>query len=129
MIDVLRDELISDPETRGYAGMTDEQAAADLNTEYRQRNRASMTGSEVLNAIDETELNALSDANKNRVWQLLHLGELNPFGVEADLLIDVFTAGSVTITNLQYARKEDVSRAVELGLGFIYPGHIENARM
>ena len=41
----------------------------------------------------------------------------------------VFGGGSATITALQALRVEAVSRAVELGLGTIYPGHVQNARM
>lgn len=35
MADILKDELANDPLGRGYAGMTDAIAAADLNTAYR----------------------------------------------------------------------------------------------
>jgi len=35
---ILSDELTNDPLTRGYAGMTDEEATTDLNTEYRDVN-------------------------------------------------------------------------------------------
>ncbi len=128
-LDVLKTELTVDPLTRGYAGMTDAEAATDLNTVYRERNRVSLTGSEVINAVDTTEWNALTDAKKQVVWNVVHLGEINPFGVEADLLIGVFGGGSTTIATLAAARKETISRAEELGLGFIYPGHVENARM
>ncbi len=129
MIDVLRTELTTDPKTRGYAGMTDEEAADDLNTEYRTRNRTSMTGSEVLQSIDQTRLAGLSAADKERVWQVLHLGQLDPFGVEADILINVFGPGSDTIVALQVARKENVSRAVELGLGSVREGTVAQARV
>ena len=47
----LKSELTVDPLSRGYAGMTDAEAAIDLNTVYRERNRISMTGSEVINSI------------------------------------------------------------------------------
>ena len=36
---MLSDELANDPLGRGYAGMTDAQAATDLNTVYRTRYR------------------------------------------------------------------------------------------
>jgi len=62
------------------------------------------------------------------VWNLMHLGELNPFGVEAGLMVDVFGAGSDTITTLSTLRKEAISRATELGLGYVKPGHVEKAR-
>jgi hypothetical protein len=68
MIDILRTELSDDPLTRGYASMTDEEAAIDLNTTYRERNKTSMTGSEVLNAVDATNWAGLTDAQKQVVW-------------------------------------------------------------
>ena len=125
----LKAELTHDPLDRGYSGMSDVEATTDLNTVYRERNRVAMTGSEVLNAVDTTEWSGLSDAEKQTVWNVIHIGDLNPFGVEADLLVGVFGGGSATITALSAARKESDSRAVELGLGYLAPGHVQNARM
>ena len=104
-------------------------AAGQLNAVNCTKNKASMTGSEIINALDKTEYLALSDADKDRVWQVCHLGTVNPFGVEADIFIAIFGGGSASVAALAAARKDDVSRAVELGLGFVYPGHVENARM
>jgi hypothetical protein len=61
------------------------------------------------------------------VWNILHLGNINPFGIEADLMQDIFGA-STTITALQAARKENISRAEELGLGVVGAGQVEEAR-
>ncbi len=127
-IAALAAELTTDSLGRGYSGMDDAEAAADLNTVYRTRNKTSMTGSEILQAIDKTEYLALTDTNKDRVWQIMHLGTVNPFGVEKDFIVGIFGAGSDTITALQAARTDDVSRAVEIGLGTVAPGHVENAR-
>ena len=125
----LRAELTADPLGRGYAGMTDVAVAADLNTVYCERNKSLLTATEVLNAIVLAEFNALTDAVQRRIWDVIHIGEINPFGVEEKLFIAAFGAGSVTIANLAEIRKEAVSRAVELGIGFVYPGHVQNARM
>lgn len=124
----LKTELTTDPLSRGYAGMTDEEAATNLNTVDRTRNKTSMTGSEVVNNVDAAEWVALSGEEQAKVWDILHLGTLNPFGVEAALLIAIFGGGSATIIALQAARVDAVSRAEELGLGSIAPGHVENAR-
>lgn len=126
-IAALKTELTDDPLSRGYSGLSDVEAADSLNTVNRTSNRTSMTGSEVLNAIDKVKYNALSDVDKDRVWQVLHLGELNPFGIEADLMQDIFGA-STTITALQAARLEAVSRATEIGLGIIFEGTVQQAR-
>ena len=126
-IGILKTEIDIDPETRGYGGMTDIQVADDINTTYRTTPKKSVTGSEVLNAIDKAEFLLLSDTNKQMVWDLVHLGTLNPFGIEADLLVDVF-GGSVTITALQAMRLNNVSRGVELRIGFVREGHVIKAR-
>ncbi len=127
-IDILKTELTTDPLTRGYSGMTDLQATDDLNTVYRTRNKTIMTSTEVFNAIDKTEFNDLSVTNKKLVWDILHLGELNPFGLEADLFQDIF-GGSTTITSLQTLRKDNISRGAELGIGSVREGNVWEARL
>lgn len=127
-IDALNTELTADPLTRGYSGMSDEAAADDLNTACRERNRPTMTGSEVLNAIDIAEFSALSAEIQRRIWDVIHIGEINPFGVEAQLFIGAFGTESTTIASLQILRKEAISRGTELGLGVIRAGHVEEAR-
>ena len=51
-IDKLRDELTTDPLARGYSGMSDKEAADDLNTEYRTTPKATITGDEAFTATD-----------------------------------------------------------------------------
>jgi len=125
----LKTEIDADPLTRGYAGMTDAQVKADGHTKYRTRNKTSLTGSEVLNAIDKTEFNSKTDAQKQQVWDLVHLGTLNPFGIEASLMVDIFGGGSVTIVALQALRVESISRWEELSLGNVREGHIQKVRV
>ncbi len=121
-------ELTNDPETRGYAGMTDVEAAADLNTEYCTRNKTSLTGSQVLNAIDKAEFNSKTADQKQFVWNIVHLGEVNPFGIEADLMVDIFGGSSTTIEQLQVLRIESISRAAKLDLGHVRAGDVQRAR-
>ena len=87
-----------------------------------------MSGSEILNSIDKTEFNALSNANKQLIWDIIHVGTINPFGVEADLFTDIFGGGSNTIVALSTARKSGVSRGQELGIGKVREGHVQEAR-
>ena len=85
-IDDLKTELDTDSLVRGYAGMDDAAAAADLNTVQRERNLASLTASQVLNAVDKTEFNALAtDADRQRVWDILHIGEINGWSGHVDM--------------------------------------------
>jgi len=127
-IDALKAELATGHPDTGAYDADDVVAAAQLNAVNRTKNKASMTGSEIINALDKTEYLALSDGDKAKVWQVCHLGEVNPFGVEADIFIAIFGVPSASITALQAARKEAVSRAVELGLGIVRAGHVEEAR-
>ena len=114
---ILTTELTNDTLVRGYSGMTVEAAAADIGTEYRTRIKTVMPATEVLNAMDKTEFDALTDAQRDTIWNVLSMGsEVNPNGVEKDLFVDFFGGGSTTISNLASARQENISRATELDL-------------
>ena len=128
---VLSDELTNDPLALGYSGMDAITAAAKIMATDTGRtvNITSLTGTQVINAIDKTEFNALTAVKQTKVWNVLHLGNINPFGIEADLFIDAFGGGSTTITALQSIRKKTVSRAAELGLSRIRQGEVEEARL
>ena len=130
MADILKDELANDPLGRNYAGMDDEAAAADLNTSYRTRDRVSLSASEVYNAIDQPEWGPLSTTEKQEVWDILHMGDINPFGREAARFSAIFPTGpdGSTITALKAARIESITRATELGLGKVKVGHVAVAR-
>ena len=124
----LEDEIANDPLGRGYSGMTDEQILTSLNTKDRSRNRATMTASEVANEIDIGEFNALSNASEAKIWNVLHLGTINPFGIEVTIFVNAFGGGSTTITNLRAARVVSISRKQELRMGRVKIGQIEDAR-
>ena len=76
---ILIDELTNDPLGRGYSGMTDKQAAADLNTEYRTQDRARITGADLLNATVRSEYVALSAAERE-LWHVCLLMPRDPPG-------------------------------------------------
>ena len=125
----LKTEITDDPLGRGYAGMTDAEIAISLNTANREVNKTLMTASEVLNAIDITEWNALTDAAQQKIWDVLDIGEINPFGIEATIFVAVFGGGSATITALAAVRKTIVSRASELGLSGMAISDITKVRV
>ena len=127
-IAILKTETTEDPLVRGYAGMTDKQVAVDMNIIYRKTNKASLTGSEVLNAIPDGVLDALPIEEQEKVWRIIHMANINPFGAEATMFTTIFGVGSVTIDNLQALRVNHVSRGVELGSGVVKEGYIEMAR-
>lgn len=103
-------------------------AMDELNLVNRTTNRTSMTGSEVANAVVPSEFAALDATEQVEFWNVVHLGDLNPFGIEATLLTNIFGGGSDTIIALNALRKNNVSRAVEIGLGIIKHGHVLEAR-
>lgn len=139
----LKTELIDDPETRGYASMTDQEAADDLNMSYRTRNRTSMSGDEIAQQADPTEFNALDDGSANNTadvkshWlALCARGSVDPFATaNAQLVIAIFGAASTSVANLQAARVESITRAQELGDADpdfpapVLPRHVTAARM
>lgn len=124
----LWNEISTDPLSRGYAGLSSASVAGNLNQKNRTRNRTVMSGTEVLNAIKISEFNALTSASQARIWDTLHLGTLNPFGIEATIFIGVFGAGASTIATLQTLRVETISRGEELGLGTVAEGHVVKVR-
>jgi hypothetical protein len=125
----LNTELISDPLTRGYAGMTDEQAAADLNTVYRSRARTSMNGDEIFSATDNAEFAGLTD-HKQQLW-VSFCGKdiINAYdATNIDFVDHIFSPASTTKSTLSALRDEDISRAAELGLDGVDQWNVEFAR-
>lgn len=124
----LKAELANDPLGKGYSGMTDDQVVVALNVADRE-NPATWSGSKVLNVIVKPEYDALTAANKALIWDVLHLGELNPYGIEAALFVAAFGPDSATIKALAALRNaERITRAQELGLGDVAPYHVWEAR-
>ena len=101
----LSEEIANDPLGRGYADMTDAEVTVDGHTIYTTdpctRDKTSMTPSEVYNAIVDNEMDALSASDRAEVWNILHLGEINPHGKEAAVFIRIFGPTSQTIINLK----------------------------
>ena len=124
----LKTEIDTDPLGRGYAGMTDAQVADSGNVADREVNKTSMAATEVLNTVVVAEYNALTTDNKTLFWNVLAIGDLNPFGIEAALLTSIFGSGSATIIALAAKRKHLVTRWAEIGAGVTYAGDIAQAR-
>jgi hypothetical protein len=145
----LNTELISDPLTRGYAGMTDEEAATDLNTEYRDVNYPILLDA-VNYAIRENgkwtefrelaELQQISGTYNNqsmREFMDMFTGFTSLPSVDMQaaymdgLIDDMVTEGSMgpgVAAALKAFGIKTVSRAVEIDLGFVSVGDVEHAR-
>ena len=137
MSEILRDELIGDPEGLGYP--VSDQGTADLINSLatgRTRNRESMTGDEVAQQAVSSAYDALDDgavANtadvKSHWLALCGRASIDPFATANEqLVISIFGTGSQTVLNLQAARVETISRATELGLGFVNARDVGYAR-
>lgn len=114
----LENEIQNDPLVRGYTGMTDVEVANSLNdTEDRPRNKASMSGREVMDEVVDSEYDGLTSAQKTQFISLTSGGDLDPFGFAANVVKNIFGNPSNTLTALAAARVELVSRAEELGFG------------
>jgi len=126
---VLNTELTSDPLTRGYSGMDDAAAAADLNTVYRTLPVDTVPGSDIFNNTDDVEYGALTAEEQNRWVNMCGVETVDvASGVAKSLEDELFGAGTTTRTNLAALKSEDVSRGVELGFGRIRTADVTAAR-
>lgn len=123
--EILKAEIDGNPGL--YGAMTDQQVVDELNIVNKSQNRTSMTRQEIYENIDPAALSALTSIQLAQL-NLALSDTVDPFGNAAQVFIDVFGGGSQTITNLQAARVDTVSRASQLGLGIVKLGHVTEAR-
>lgn len=124
----LRQHIDADPDAHGYSGMDDEQVAASLKTETKDRNVTAMTGTEVAQNIDATDWSGLTADEKNQIIGMCGWTTLNPWGVEADIFLSIFGGGSATILALNAARVETVTEAEYYGFAGVTAADVETAR-
>lgn len=130
MIDTIKSEITVDPLGRGYSGMTDLEVANDLNTEYRTITRSTIQGWEIFNATDDTEYGVLTEAQKASWDALCAIEQIDTDnGVAKSREAELFGSGTATRSNLIALRNPVASRARELGLGIIYEGNVQEARL
>lgn len=130
---ILHDELTTDPLTRGYSTMTDAEAAADLNTVYRTRTLERLDQADVYNAVVPAEFAALTADERRVIWDIVQVGGasglwVKPGDTARERFIALFGAESDTIQALATLLTQDITRAAELGLGTVKPGHVAKAR-
>jgi hypothetical protein len=130
----IKNELDTDPLTVGYSGMTDAQVVVALNSTGSPYGRtvvkATLSGSEVFEATDSTEFDALTDAQRSEWLSLCAIDNLDPANgtPSAATASRIFGGGSTTLGSLQALRQEVVSRGTELGFGNVVIGDVQNAR-
>jgi hypothetical protein len=127
-------ELSTDPLTRGYAGMSDSEVVTSLYTVDRTYKRATVSGADLYNAIDETEWQALSADDKATIDRITQLGGdiqvQNSARVKSQLVgaSGIFDNQTTTFANFVDLANPACSRVVELGLGDVTEGDVVAAR-
>ena len=147
----LATELSTDPLVRGYAGMTDVEAAADLNTVYRTRYRALTTRdmlrwgfareglSKLRDAADKAgAYTAITDIDRAKAIAAYSIttagieGSIDVGDPEIDAMLDFLVATGIFVaqdkTDLLTRASESISRATELGLTKVREGTVGRAR-
>lgn len=141
----LRAELDDDPLGRGYSGMTDEQAADDLQSEYRSDLNPVPMSSVLRWAARHDALDKLDGASASGVPEqrsvaraatvMINSPHVESFDVHdaelAAMLESLVTAGVFTSgqrDDLVALGTTPTSRSAELGLGRVKPGYVRKAR-
>lgn len=133
---IIADEIANDPLSRGYAAMSDEQVADSMNAVNRTVNTQSVSVEEIADAFVVSELNLMTLQKEIRLWNRLALSETIDVNNQTviDMLTDSFPAPGAptngqTLPRLNALKTQTVSRGDELGVGFVAPGHVIEARL
>lgn len=126
-------ELTNDPLGRGYAAMTNQEAADDLNTLYRNQATDNVTGAQIFNATDDTEYAVLTETQKSAWDRLCAINEIDVSnGVAKAREAELFGPGTQTRINLLALKYIAISRAQELdileGTSLVFATDVANAR-
>lgn len=97
--------------------MDDSQFLTSITTVDRTITVDSVPGSDVFNATDDVEFDALTAADKDAWVQLCQVADIDvTSGIAKSLEASVFGNGTTTRTNLLALKNPPASRAEELGL-------------
>jgi len=133
-IDTLRTELTTDPLSAGYAAMSDLAVATLLNddTTGRTVQVPTLDSVQLYEAIDTAEFDALTAAQKVDIDRLYGLGvgiDITAGSKARAVLVNAFGPGSASRTAILAIVVKAVSRAEELGIGHVWEGHVQTARL
>ena len=125
---ILADEINTDPLTRGYDSMTDQQVANDMNTVYRTEVIPEVSPTDIYQSIDPAEWVALSALFQLVVTNVISLPTVPTSGNTADGLLAAFGSGTTTRANLIALATGNISRGTEIGIGEVHSGDVGFAR-
>lgn len=129
----LRDELTSDPVTLGYGGLSNAAAANKLNAldTGRTVSRTRVEVTEIFNAIDDGAWPSTA-LNQDKLRGILSMPFIDASNTNTRSIFgSIFPnsgATQATRTRLLALSTRTVSRAEELGLGFVTEGDVAIAR-
>ena len=127
-LQALKTELTTDPLARNYSAMADEAAANSLNVRDRQANRDTLDSGSLIAAIVRSEYGVLLAPDKDYL-RLIALATSIPLTATVrNELAAMFPANSTTRANLIALLKQQASRGEELGIGFVTPSDVADAR-
>lgn len=126
----LKTELDATHPVTGAYDADDVIAAGQINAENITRIKARMSGREIFENTNAAEYAALTDAKKSEWISFCGIDEHDPKsgGPAQEFVTYVFGGGSTTVSNLNTARDESISRATELGFGTVLVGDVQYAR-
>lgn len=127
----LRTELLSDPVTLGYSGLSDINAAAKLNAvdTGRTQARTAVPVAEIFNGIVNADWPAVASVAESKLRGLLQMQTVDASNANTKAIVGaIFGVGTQTRTNLLEIGTQTVSRATELGLGPVAPVDVTRAR-
>lgn len=128
----LKSEIMSDPAALGYAGKTDQQIADLLNSMAMGRSieRSVIPAHEIIEATVPADWALLLATEKQRYQTIVAAGQVNLKGPNTRALFGaMFGAGTQTRANLIALQSVAVSRAQEINLGRVEPGHVAKGRV
>ncbi len=125
----LHDELINDPIGRGYGLMSDPEAADSLNTPNRNVSVDSVPSEFVVAALVASEVASLTAAQQRTMWGIIGAGTVRADDAEVKAVFaDLFGAATTTRANLLALGTQTISRAQEIGIGFVKAPDVNEAR-
>lgn len=112
-----------------YTGMTHQEAADALNARNIAVDVEGATGADIMEATPLAEYNALAAAQKE-IWRaMIVMPTLHLEGANTRAFLgNMFGAGTQARANLLALQSGLISRATQLGLGFVLPGHVQMIR-
>lgn len=112
-----------------YSGLSDQAAADALNAKNISVDVESVSGADIFEATTQTDYGALSATQKNLYHALIAMASVQVRGSNTRAaLLAMFGAGTQTRTNLGALQTTMISRATQLGLGFVLSGHVQMVR-